>query len=110
MQVVAVPVVDGGTEQIREPPMTAAEVRERKPDITLALVGRIINIYQQAFPTGSFPGTRQEAVAGPVSVPRGPAFEELPKALSQGRFAQGGQEAGVELSQSSIYRFLGGPA
>ena len=92
LQVVAVPVVDGRTHLILQPPRAAAEVRERQPDVALALVGGIVHGHQQPFAAGALPGERHEAIPRPVAVPGGDAFEQLPPAVAHRRLAQHGQQ------------------
>ena len=55
LQIVAVPFVRGITEQVGEPPFAAAEVRERQPDVALALISRVVDRHQQSFAAGTFP-------------------------------------------------------
>ena len=76
LQIVALPVIRGMTEQVPKPPLAVAEVRERQPDIALALIGGIVHRHQQSVCTGTVPGKGQEAIPGPVAVPGGDAFEQ----------------------------------
>ena len=43
MQVIAVPLVAGRAELILQSPFLAGEVRERQPNMTLALIGGIVH-------------------------------------------------------------------
>src|SRR5262249_5525838 len=82
LQIVALAVICGMTEQVLKPPLAITEVRERQLDITLALVGGIVHRHQQSVCTGAVPGKGQEAVPGPVAIPGRDAFEQLPLAVA----------------------------
>src|SRR5262245_55171315 len=65
LQIIALPVVRGLPEYILQSPLAVAEIRERQPDVTLALVGRIVYRHQQRRGTGTVPGKGQETIPGP---------------------------------------------
>ena len=102
----SLPIVRGITDQILQPPAAVAKVRKRQPHVTLALVGGIVHRHQQPLATGALPGKGQKAIAGPVAVPGGRAFEQLPLAVAHGRLTQHGQQPVVELFQPLVDRFL----
>ena len=60
LQIVALPVVRGIPKQVLQSPLAIAEIWERQPDVTLALVGRIVHRHQQPLGTGTIPGKGQE--------------------------------------------------
>ena len=94
------------TEQVLKPPLAVAEVRERQPDIALALVGGIVHRHQQSVCTGTVPGKGQEAIPGPVAVPGGDAFEQLPLAVAHHWMAEYGQQSVVKLFQMLVDGFV----
>ena len=104
LQIVAIPIVRGVTEQVVQPPAAVAKVWKRQPHVALALVGRIVHRHQQPLATGTLPGKSHEAIPGPVAVPGGCAVEQLPVAVAHGRLAQHGQQPVVELLQPLVDR------
>src|SRR5262245_50023702 len=86
------------------------EIRERKPDVALALVGSIVHCREQSVLTGPLPGDRQKAIRRPVASPGGDAFEQLPTAFAEKRLAEYGEQPVVELRPIRIDRFVRAPA
>ncbi len=82
LQVVAVPLVGGVTEQILSRHCAVAEVCKRQPHVALALVGRVVHRHQQPLATGALPGKGQEAIPRPVALPGRSALEQLPFAVA----------------------------
>src|SRR3954466_5409948 len=62
VQIVAVPVVNGLRQLILQAPFLAAQVRERKADVALALIGGVVDGHDEAVALAALPGERQEAV------------------------------------------------
>src|SRR5262245_32295291 len=94
------------TEQVLKPPLAVAKVCERQPDITLALVWGIVHRHQQSVCPWVVPGKSQEAIPGPVAVPGGYAFEQLPMAVAHYRMAEYGQQPVVKLFQMLVDGFV----
>src|SRR5262249_39545944 len=96
LQIVAVPVVDLRTQQVLKPPLAASQTRERQPNVALALVRGVVHGREQPLLPGPLPGEDQEAIARPVAIPGGGAFEQLPTALAHQRLAEYGKQPLVE--------------
>ena len=84
LQIAAIAIVDDFLELILEPPLTATEIRERQPDVTLALVGCIVHRHQQPLAVRALPGEGQEAIRRSSCLPR-PART---RAIATGRRAR----------------------
>jgi hypothetical protein len=110
MRIVTLPIVNGITEQVRKPPLIVTEVGEGKPNVTLALVGNIVHCHEQTVAMVVLPDEGQETVPGPVVLPGGHAFEQLPLSVANGRMMQHSEQPGVELFQLPVYGFDRGPA
>src|SRR5262245_13371899 len=95
-QVVAIARIGGGPDLIDELPLTACEIRERKPHIALALVRSIVDRHQEPLASGGLPREGHKTIVGPVAVPRGDAFEQSPLALTHHGLAEHGEEPIVE--------------
>src|SRR5262245_62289691 len=109
-QVVALARIGGGPDLIDELPLTAREIRERKPHITLALVRSVVDRRQEPLAGGALPREGHETIAGPVAVPRGDALEQSPLALAHDRLAQRGGEAIVESPDLFVGGLVRSPA
>src|SRR4030095_3258962 len=94
------------TEQVLQPPLAVAKVCERQPDITLAPVGGIVHRHQQSVCPWVVPGKGQEAIPGPVAVPGGYTFEQLPLAVAHHWMAEYGQQPVVKLFQMLVDGFV----
>jgi len=62
LQIAAFAIVKGIAEQIREPPLSAVEVGEWKPDVTLTLLSGVIHGDDQPLAVGLLPGAGDEIV------------------------------------------------
>src|SRR4029434_11144796 len=94
------------TEQVLQPPLAVAKLCERQPDITLALVGGIVHRHQQSVCPWVVPGKGQEAIPGPVTVPGGYTFEQLPLAVAHHWMAEHGEQPVVKLFQMLVDGFV----
>jgi hypothetical protein len=63
LQVGPVAIVPGLAKQVLKAPRPTAEVGEGEPDVTLALVGRVIHGDEQAVAAGALPGVGNEILA-----------------------------------------------
>jgi hypothetical protein len=61
-QIVDVAIVDGLSQQVGQRPLVLPKVRKRQPDVTLALVARLIHRHLQPLAVGALPGKRQNAL------------------------------------------------
>src|SRR5262249_1733753 len=99
----AVPLVGGWAELVLKQPVTVPEFRERQPNVALALVGSVVHGHKKPLPLAptplprrerglppALPGKSANAVAGPVALPGGDAFEQLPLAVAHWRSAEHG--------------------
>ena len=62
LKVIAAPVVGGSAKQIAQLKLFASKVGEGQVHVTLALMRRIVNGYQQALATGILPCERDKSV------------------------------------------------
>lgn len=103
-EIVAVPVVGGGSEQVLKTPILSGQLREGQADVALALVGGVIDGDDEEFRRRAAPGEHHEAIVSPVAFPSRGAFEKLPLSFAKGGPTQDGQEAVVEIAQLCIRR------
>src|ERR1044071_6231195 len=94
-------------EQLLQAALTIAQIIERKTDAALALIGRIIDRYDQRLFAGALPCKGQETIPRPVPIPSGFALEEFPSTITSDRLAQHGEQSIVELRESFVDRLLG---
>ena len=106
LQIVTIPLEAGRAELILQPPFLAGKVRERQPNMTLALIGRVIHGDHEQFSLRALPGEDQEAIVRPISFPSGRAFQQLPLPVANGRKAQHRQQVLVKLLQLIISGLL----
>ncbi len=92
LQIVALPLVGGITDQIIQLPLPVAEIRKRQPHVALTLIERIVHRHQQPLVIRVLPGKDQEAIAGPIALPGRGAFEQAPVPLSHDRPPQRSQQ------------------
>src|SRR5437016_162164 len=74
--------------------------------MALALVRRIVHRHQQPLVTSALPGKNQETIPGPVAIPSGNAFEQLPLAVAHSRMAQHRKQPIVKLFKFLIDRLV----
>src|SRR5262249_52885116 len=98
-QIVSIAVVGGIPHQVRQPPSGLPEILERQPHVALALVRGIVHRYQEAILASDMPGESQETVRGPVLLPGGNAFKQLPLSLTKSRDVEEPKDPTVELGQ-----------
>src|SRR5262249_39173561 len=109
-QFVAASLVLGGTEQVAQQELFAAQLGERQGDVTLALGGAVVDRDQQPLAVRALPGERQEAVPGRVVLPGGAGVQQLPAALAHLRPLQHLQQLLVIRLQGRIDRLVGAAA
>ena len=99
-QFVAIPIVSCVTQQIFQPPSLVPRIGKGNSDIALTLIGGVIHDNEQPFVVyslHSLPEAREETIRGPVSIPGGFAFEQLPLAVAYHCTAKHGKQPVVEL-------------
>src|SRR6516225_2479096 len=93
-------------------PLAPREVREWEPGVALTLIGRIVYCNEQTIAlltSGAhvgLPCEGDDAIAGPVAIPRRTAFHQLPLAVADDRLAQHFQQLIIELSEFWIGRLV----
>src|SRR5262245_53880148 len=98
----SVAIVGGRSHQILKLDRAAMKVRKRKTDVALTLVRGIVDRDEQALAVVVLPAPSDEAVARPVSVPRGAALEQAPLSILDARPPEHGQQTVVELRDARV--------
>ena len=100
-----VSIETGGAHQIFEAQRPIAAILRRQPNVTLALVRRVVDGHKPAVDSRARPEPGDETVRRPVAIPGGRAFEQPPVAVANGRIAEQRQQPVIEPLQLAIGRF-----
>src|SRR5262249_51873880 len=87
-------------------PLVIIQVRERQPDIALALVRSVVHRDKQPRATRGLPRKGHEAIPGPVAVPGGNTFEQVPLAVLHDWLTQHGEQPIVKPFQLGVTWFV----
>src|SRR5262245_53761650 len=98
------PIVNRGRQLVVQLPFLAAEMGKRQTDVTLALIGGVVDRNDGIFFRGALPGEGQKAIVAPVTVPAGGALQKLPLADTKDWLAQGFEKPVVEGLQVLVDR------
>ena len=99
-------IVASLAHEILQSHCVAGQIGEGEPDITLALVDRIIHRHQQLLLTRSFPGKGQKSIPRPVAIPRRRTIEQEPLTLPNRPSPEYGKELIVKSMERVVSRFL----
>ncbi len=90
---------------ILQKPFLANDIRERQPNMTLALIGGVVYRDHNRLSSDPLPGEHEEAVVSPVTVPGRSTCKQLPLAIANGRLAQHEKKTVIKLLHRLIDRF-----